>query len=79
MNFIRKWLSAPSGEQVKLAAVELWYVRWYSRHGEWSHSVEPEVEAFTSYEDAKHFKQELEAAFELIRHSHGNWVDIEKA
>lgn len=78
MSWIRKWIPAPSGEKVQLAAVESWTVRWTSRYGSFSGDTRPEMEIFTNYEDALHFKRELKAAFKLIRHSSNTYVDIDK-
>lgn len=79
MNFIKKWLSSPSGETVKLEAVELWYVRWTRRYGQYSGDTEEVMEAFTNYADAVHFKEQLQEAFKLIRHTSGKYVEIEKS
>ena len=79
MNFIKKWLSAPSGEIVQLEGVQTWQVRWLSRKGGGHYDTLPEVEVFTNYKDALHFKQQLEDAFKLIRHTSGTSVTIEKS
>lgn len=49
-------------------AVRVWEVRWQSRHGEYSSSLSPEVEVFTTLEQAKQFEQAIKDAFALLRH-----------
>lgn len=46
-NWLSKKVPCPaSSEQVELPAVCLWYVKWVSRHGQFHHEVEKQVEAF---------------------------------
>jgi hypothetical protein len=77
MNILKKIL-APSGQQQELEAYETWSVRWESRYGEYSHDTQPEMEVFTSKEDAEKFATELRNAFELIRHTSGTEVKVHK-
>lgn len=62
----------------EIDVVRTWEVRWESRHGEWQGNTEPEVEVFTSEEDAQTFKRALEDAFTLIRHTSGDKVVIKE-
>lgn len=55
-----------------------WVVRWESRYGKYHTDVEKEAEIFPIKEDAEAFKDQLEAAFNLIRHTSGNKVTIEE-
>jgi len=66
MQFIRKWLSIPSGKTT-VEAFETYEVRWTARDGEYSSSVKPEVEMFPSKEGADAFATALTNAFRLIR------------
>lgn len=80
MNFIWKWLTVPKpGEITQIRAIELWEVRWYSRHGEYSHSTSPQVEMFTSKEDADNFATALRNAFILVKNTSENNVVVKKA
>lgn len=75
-----KWLTVPwTNETKQVSAVQLWEVRWTSRYGQYYHSVKPEVEAFTSEEQAKAFKKSLENAFALTRNTSDDSVDLVKA
>ena len=80
ISFIKKVLktSNDSRQEKKLEAVQLYYVSWYSRHGQYSSDVNRQVEAFPSKEDAEVFKKDLENAFKLIRHTSGDTVRLEK-
>lgn len=56
-----------------------WQVRWVSRSGEYISDVKPEIASFPLEKDARDFKESLEAAFRLLKHSgHGTGVSIEK-
>jgi hypothetical protein len=50
---IFKWLSIPNGEKEDVKAYKTWVVRWDSRHGQYSGNTRPEVEVFTTKEDAE--------------------------
>jgi hypothetical protein len=78
LNF--KWLRVPVSNATKdVEAVQLWEVRWTSRHGEWQGSTKPELECFTSLEEAEAFAEALRNAFALIRHTSGNTITLKKA
>ena len=80
MNIFTKHLTVPSSNDTRQAEVaQLWEVRWKSRHGEFSHDVQPEMECFLSEKEALKFKEALTDAFKLIRHTSGNWVDMRRA
>lgn len=77
LSFLKKKIDVPVNNEVKqVDAIQLWYVRWYSRNSEWASGTNPEVEAFPNEEDALAFKTSLENAFNLIRHTSGNKVEI---
>ncbi len=73
-----KEIIAPSGETVELESVETWTVRWNSRYGGYSGDTQPEVEIFLSKRDAEHFRDQLKAAFSLIRHTSGTKVVVQR-
>lgn len=80
MKFLRKWLEIPTSNETELVeVVQLWEVRWWSRHGEYSHDMRPEMEAFPSEIEAKRFAHALRNAFALIRHTSGAAVKVQKA
>jgi hypothetical protein len=56
--------------EIDLIAIEMWEVRWDSRHGKYFDDNKEEVETFTCKEDAQIFKEALEAAFKLLRYSY---------
>lgn len=60
-------------------AVQLWEVRWESRHGDFSSDRRPELEAFPSPEEAEAFAQALRDAFMLIKHTSRDRVTVSKA
>lgn len=75
-----KWLRIPwSNETRPVPAVQLWEVRWMSRHGEYHGDVKPELEAFTSEEAAEEFAESLRQAFKLTRTTHAIEVSVTKA
>jgi hypothetical protein len=78
MKNIFKKVVAPSGEQKKLTALESWTVSWTSRYGSFDSDTEKEFEVFTSEKDAKHFKEQLEAAYRLLKHTSQTEVTIKK-
>lgn len=59
-------------------AVQLFSVRWISRHGCYNGDVRPEAEFFTSLEDAQAFKNSLNIAYKLLKHTSNINVTIEK-
>ena len=62
----------------KVDAVELWEVRWTSRHGQWHTDIRPECEVFPIKEDAEAFAQALKNSFALVKHTGcGTKVSIE--
>jgi hypothetical protein len=80
MNLLYKWLTVPkSNEVTQKQAVQLWEVRWRSRHGDFHADTRPEVECFTSEQEAEDFAQALRQAFALIRHRSGNRISVERA
>lgn len=73
-----KNIFVPNDKKVSLIAYESWTVRWFSRYGEFSSSIKEECEVFTSEEEAEFFKNSLEEAFKLIRHTSHTKVTINK-
>jgi hypothetical protein len=70
----------PETNETKIInVVQLWEVRWLSRHGEWRDDTKTEVEVFASKEEANAFREALENAFRLIKHTAGDKVTLEKA
>ena len=67
-----------SNETKEVETVQLWQVMWWSRDGEYSHSLNKEFEVFTSEEEAKNFADSLRAAFKLIRYTSGTEVKLTK-
>ena len=78
-KFFTKKVEVPETNEVKeVEAIQLWFVRWYSRSGSFSSDMRKEMEAFSSEEAAEEFAESLRAAFKLIRHTSGNRVTVEK-
>jgi hypothetical protein len=75
MNWFKK--SLPSGETSDILIVKTWEVRWTSRSGQFHSDTRKELAVFTDETMANHFKQALEDAFKLIKHSSGTKVTIE--
>lgn len=48
-------------------AVQLWEVRWTSRHGSFNGDTQPEIEVFDTKEGAKEFANTLEKCFKLLK------------
>ena len=78
INF--KWLEIPFTNKTKSIEVpQLWEVRWTSRHGSFNSDTQPEMEAFTSQEQADDFAKSLANAFKLIKHTSGNTITVRKS
>lgn len=74
-----KDLLVPRSNELKtVKAVQLWEVRWMSRHGEYYMDVRPEMEAFSSEQEAVDFKVSLEQAFKLVRMTSKTRISITK-
>ena len=52
-----------------IEVAQTWEVRWKSRYGDFSGCLRPEVEVFTSKEEAVKFKESLEAAAKLLKYT----------
>jgi len=76
MKYILKTLFIPKEETIEIKAIKSWTVSWINRHGSFSWETETEYETFLSKEDAKAFKKQLKAAFNLLRHTSGTNVNI---
>jgi hypothetical protein len=74
-----KWLTVPTSNETKeVNAVQLWEVRWHSRHGEYHSDTRPEVEAFITKELAEEFATSLRNAYKLLRHTNGTGVSMKE-
>jgi hypothetical protein len=72
-----KWLTVPASNDTRqVEAVQLWEVRWESRYGKYSNDTRPEVEAFTSQDEADKFADALRAALVLLRTTSGTKVTV---
>lgn len=79
-QWVLKKLTVPESNFVKdVDAVQLWEVRWRSRHGEFSSDTRTEVEAFPTEDEANAFATSLKNAFTLIRHTGKNYVSVKRA
>ena len=58
--------------------VQLWHVRWRSRHGQFSSDTREELEGFPSLELANEFADSLKAAFKLLKHTSDTAITVEK-
>lgn len=77
--FWTKKIEVPASNEIKeVDAIQLWEVRWTSRHGGFSGDTKPEMEAFPSQIQAEEFAQALRNAFKLIKHTSGNNVTVVK-
>jgi len=80
MTSLFKWVTVPKSNETKeVEAVQMYEVRWESRHGEHFHDIRPELECFTSQAAAEDFAESLRKAFALIRHTSGRRVIVGKA
>ena len=81
MNWLMKWLTVPKsdGDTKQVQAVQLWEVRWTSRYDKWVTDTRPEVEAFTTAEEAEKFAASLRMAFRLVRHTSETEVIVLRA
>lgn len=77
MIIFKQLLTLFSSKTKHVNAVQLYYVRWESRYGAYSHSVKPEVEAFPTLDEANTFADALRSAFKVIRHTSGNKVRVD--
>ena len=69
-KLMTKWLRIPASNATRLIEnVQTWEVRWvaYNHWGETCSNVEPQVEVFTSEEDAIAFDEALSQAIDLLR------------
>lgn len=77
-NFIKKIIHLPAREEQNLEAVELWAVRWRSRHGEGYYDYRPVMEVFTNRVDAEVFARELREAQKLLRYTENLRIEVTK-
>lgn len=80
-NILTKIIKRPiTNQTVEVETIQLWYVRWKSRHSDYMGDAKTIMEAFTSEDDAKFFKESLENAFKLLKYSGSiTKVSLEKA
>lgn len=78
-SIFHKKIHAPARNAMEAVdAVQLWSVRWTSRHGAFSHDTSEESEWFTSKESAERFALSLRNAFGLVRHTSQIDVKVNK-
>lgn len=83
-KFILKWLTVPESNRTReVEAVQMWEVRWWSvalRYGPQMAicSTSPELECFTSEEEANAFVTSLTNALALLRNT-GLKVEVRRA
>ena len=72
-----KKIEAPVSDEVKqIDAVELTYVKWYSRTGAFSNDYIAQIEAFPNFDDAVAFAESLKAAHKLLRNTRHSLTDV---
>jgi predicted DNA-binding WGR domain protein len=71
-----KWLKTPTGDRIQVKAYKTWSVRWMSRYGRFSSDTQPEMELFTSEEDAVEFKNRLMEARSLLKYTADGSVEL---
>ena len=49
--------------------IDLWYVRWNARYGNYSGDFKPAVKAFPNEDDAKKFAEILKGAAKLLQYT----------
>ena len=76
MLIFKKTRKPKSDDTKEVSSVKLWFVSWYSRDGEYSHSINKEMEAFVSKSEAEEYASSLKAAFKLVRHTSRNSVTV---
>lgn len=80
MKWFTKKIEVPTSNSTELVdAVQLWEVRWRSRHGDYYADTQQEMEAFPSEVEAQRFAIALKNAFKLLRHTSGCHVSVKKA
>lgn len=80
MKFSLKSILVPAANETReVDAVQLWEVRWTSRHGAFHADIRPQVEAFPTRDEADFFAESLRNAFKVIRHTDGNYVSVKRA
>lgn len=80
MNLWFKKTTVPLSNETKVIdTVQLWQVDWKSWKGEYPFMrVTPEIEVFTSEEEANSFAESLRQAFKLVRQTDHDEVTITK-
>ncbi len=66
----------PSGDTKEVTVVKSWVVSWKSRYGDYSAQTTKEYEVFTSEQDAEDYKDQLKAAFKILRFTDGTNVSV---
>lgn len=79
MFWRKKKITTPlTNETIEKDSIVLWYVRWERRYGCYHGDTEAVMEAFPNKDDAIEFKDSLEKAFKLIRHTSGTQVILSR-
>lgn len=69
----------PTQDTVDVITIkDAWKVTWYSRYNEYHTGLDKEVEFFIEKKEAELFKEALENAFKLIRHTSNTTVTLSK-
>jgi hypothetical protein len=77
--FTKKLVVPENNETKEIDAVQLWEVRWISRHGSFHHDTRQQLEAFPEESEARAFAEALRNAFKLIRHTSQDRVSVVRA
>lgn len=73
-----KKLTFRDTQDTSIEVCQAWEVWWTSRHGKYSADVKKEVRVFISEEAAEQFRDALEDAFKLIKHTSEDEVILKK-
>ena len=65
-------------QETSVDVFQCWEVRWTSRHGQYHGDTRREVRVFPKKEDAGVFRDALQDAFELVKHTSGTRVSLTK-
>jgi hypothetical protein len=78
--WFKKKIEVPVSNETQIVeSIQLWYVRWTSRYGNFSGETKKEIEAFPTESEANDFATALRNAFKLVRHTSDVEVIVERA
>lgn len=78
MLWFKKKSVPETNDTKEIEVVQLWYVRWESRHGSYSFDTKKEMEGFTSEAEAREFAASLNAANKLLKNTNFKQATVEK-